>query len=422
MGKQVTAVIVGAGHRGLCYAGYALSHPDELKIVAVVDPAEHRLAGAAKIHDIPKEMCFRSVEELIARPKLADAVINGTMDRLHIPTSLPLLEAGYDLLLEKPIAPSAADVLQLRDTARKHERKVMICHVLRYAPFYTAIRQLVADGEIGDLISVQTQENVSYHHMAVGFVRGKWRREGESNSMLMAKCCHDLDLITWMKSGIAPARVSSFGSLTQFKPENAPEGSGTRCLSDCKIEETCPYSAKKHYIEQGFWGFYAWEPVEHLGLDEAGKLESLRTDNPYGRCVWRCDNDVVDHQSVIVEFADGSTATHNMTGATSRPSRWMHLIGTKGEIEGVMDEGSFVIRHMDARRGHEYTEKQVNVKVTGDGHGGGDLRLAEDFVHVLQGKPHSISTTSLDDSIYGHLIGFAADESRHEGRVVEIIL
>ncbi len=404
----------------MCYARHALRHPDEFKIVAVADPNPHRRASAAKIHDIPADMCFETAEELASRPKFADAAINGTMDRLHIPTSLPLLKAGYHLLLEKPIAPSAADVLLLQETAQKYGRTVMICHVLRYAPFYAAIRQRVADGEIGDLVSVQTQENVSYHHMAVGFIRGKWRIEDESNSMLMAKCCHDTDLIAWMKSGITPKKVASFGSLMQFKPENAPEGSGKRCLVDCKIEETCPYSAKKNYIEQGLWGMYAWESVEHLNLDTEGKLESLRTDNPFGRCVWQCDNDVVDHQAVIVEFEDGSTATHNMVGGTSRPGRWIHLIGTTGEIQGDIRDGFFVVRHMDARAGHEYSEEKIDVTGSEDGHGGGDGRLAADFAHIMAGKEHSISTTSLEDSVYGHLIGFTADDSRRQGRVIEI--
>jgi predicted dehydrogenase len=420
MAKQVTAIIVGAGHRGLCYAEYALKHPDEFRIVGVADPNEFRRKQAAEIHGIPPEMCFETAEELAARPKFADAVINGTMDRYHIPTSLPLLEAGYDLLLEKPIAPTADEVVQLKDVARRNDRKVMICHVLRYAPFYTAIRRKVLDGEIGELQSVQTQENVSYHHMAVGFVRGKWRREADSTPMLMAKCCHDLDLVTWMKSGVTPKSVASFGSLTYFKPENAPEGSGTRCLADCKIEGTCPYSAQKHYIEQGLWGFYAWEGIETSDMSVETKLKSLQEDNPYGRCVWHCDNDVVDHQAVIVEFADGSTATHDMVGGVSRPCRTMHLIGTNGEIEGVTEQGSFVVRHHDARAEHEYSEERIEVNVKGDGHGGGDLRLAEDFVRVLQGDPPSISSTSLDDSVYGHLIGFAAEESRHDHRVVQI--
>lgn len=418
--KPITAVIIGAGHRSVCYGRYGIAHPDELRVVAVAEPNEFRRKQAAQEFGIPQDMCFETADELSSRPRLADAAINGTMDRQHIPTSLPLLEQGYDLLLEKPIAPTAAEVLLLRDTARRHGNKVMICHVLRFAPFYAAVRQKVADGEIGQVLSVQTQENVSYHHMAIGFVRGKWSRESDSTSMLMSKCCHDMDILTWMESGINPLAVSSFGSRSYFRPERAPAGSGTRCLLDCAIEADCPYSARKNYIEQGLWGFYAWQPVEHLGLDIEGKLESLREDNPYGRCVWACDNDVVDHQAVIVEFADGCTASHNMVGGTSRPCRSIHLIGTEGEIQGVMDEGTFVVRHPDARAGHEYSEERIDLSVKGDGHGGGDHRLVADFVRVLRGQPASISTTSLEDSIHGHLIGFAADQSRVEHRVIPI--
>ena len=430
MSKLTTAVIVGAGHRGLCYANYALKHPEEFKIVGVADPNAFRREQAARIHDIPPENCFSTAEELAARPRLADAVINGTMDREHVPTSIPLLRAGYHILLEKAIAPTEGAVRELQAVARETGRTVMICHVLRYAPFYLEVKKRVLAGEIGRLMSIVTEENVSYHHMAVGFVRGKWNRE-EVGTMLMTKCCHDLDLITWFMSGTLPTdrdarsggtpkSVSSVGGLIYFRPENAPPGSGTRCLLDCAIEETCPYSAKKHYVEQGLWSFYAWEAIEDSDMSLETKLKSLREDNPLGRCVWHCDNDVVDHQAVNIEFSDGCTAVHNMVGGVSKPCRTIHLLGTEGEIQGVMDEGAFVIRHADARAGHEYSEETIDVRVSGDGHGGGDLRLAEDFVRTIQGESPSISCTSLEDSIYGHLIGFGADRSRREGRVIEI--
>lgn len=417
--RPVTAAIVGAGHRSVQYADYGLDHPDQLKTVAVVDPNEHRRADAARKYDVPKDMQFASIEEFLARGKIADAVINGTMDALHVPTSLPLLEAGYDLLLEKPIATSREDLLRLRDSARRFDRKVMICHVLRYAPFYTAIRKRVADGEIGRLISVQTTENVSYHHMAIGYVRGKWNRQEGGSTFLMAKSCHDIDLIAWMKSGIRPRLVASFGSLMYFRPENAPPGSGERCLVDCKIEDTCPYSARKHYIEREWWGYYAWEGIESRGLTDENKLEWLRV-GPFGRCVWRCDNDVVDHQTVIAEFEDGCTASHNLTSGTAFPCRAIHLIGTNGELQGVMEEGAYVIRHFDTTVQHGCSEERVELDVSGDMHGGGDLRLVEDFVRMLRGEEPSISTTNLEDSIQGHLMGFAADRSRMEGHVIEV--
>lgn len=415
--RPVTAVIVGAGHRSLIYASYALQHPDRFRIVGIVDPDEVRRRRTAEIHGFAPEFCFASIERLIGVPPIADAVINGTMDALHVETTLPLLQAGYEVLLEKPIGISEAEVLRLLEAARYYNRTVMICHVLRYAPFYNEMRRRVAAGEIGDILTIQSAENVSYHHMAMGFVRGKWRNmEHGKSSMLMAKCCHDLDLLAWMKSGIAPVQVSSFGGLTYFREQNAPEGSGLRCLDDCRIEETCFYSARKHYVEQRLWRSYVM-PNEFMGLvpTDEEKLESLRRSNPYGRCVWRCDNDVVDHQSVIVQFADGSTATHNMVGGSAKGFREIHLVGAKGEIQGVMEDGFFVVRKPDARAGHEYSEEKVVFAEADDMHGGGDLRLVEDFVRVVRREATSLASTSIEDSIYGHLIGFAADRSMKEG-------
>jgi hypothetical protein len=317
--SQITAVIIGAGHRSLGYASYAKEHPDELKIVAVAEPDDTRRLKASKMFDIPEKRCYRTAEELAGVPVFADVAINGTMDRHHVPTTLPLLEAGYHILLEKPLAPNEEDMGKLLFAVKKTTRKVMICHVLRHAPFYVEIHKFIESGEIGRIISIHTEENVSYHHMAVGFVRGKWNKR-IMNPMLLAKCCHDMDIITWIKSGVRPKHAASFGSLMYFRPENAPEGSGTRCIADCKIEYICPYSAKKNYIEQNLWGPYVWSCIESIPnptLEQ--KLESLRTDNPFGRCVWHCDNDVVDHQSVIVEFEDGSVATHDMVGGVSKP-------------------------------------------------------------------------------------------------------
>jgi hypothetical protein len=206
-----------------------------------------------------------------------------------------------------------------------------------------------------------------------------------------------------------------------FRPEKAPANSGTRCLVDCPIERECDYSARKHYLEQDLWGTYIWHCLEYLGEPTMeDKIESLSTDNPHGRCVWKCDNDVVDHQSVIAEFADGCVASHTLTTGTSKPCRTMHLVGTKGEIEGSVEDGSFVVRFPDVRPGGEFTETLVDLNVSMDMHGGGDLKLVGDFLQVVRGEEPSLSTTQLEDSMYGHLIGFAADVAMKERRIVEI--
>ena len=426
---MITAIIVGAGHRALCYASLSKIYPDRFKIVGVADPNMLRCKKCAAEFGFSEDMIFSDAADLARHGKLADAVINGTMDIDHVPTSILLLRAGYDILLEKPFAVSEKEVFELQKVVKETQRKVMICHVLRYADFYVAIKKRVINGEIGDIISLQTSEHVSYHHAANCFVRGKWRREDVCKStMLMSKCCHDLDLISWFMSGISPVRVSSMGGRHFFNEKNAPANSGEYCLIDCPLKDECNYSNKNinlNHIQR--WGAYSWAEIEHIENPtmEDYENELKRKDNPYARCIWKLDNNVVDRQSVIIEFANGAVATHNMVAGTSRPCRKIHIIGTCGEIEGIMDDSCFKIRKIDTRPDHEYSEETVDLTKYEDttgawgGHGGGDLKLADDFVSLLEGNPPSISCTSIDDSINGHLIGFFADKARLEKRVIE---
>ena len=427
---MITSIIVGAGHRAMVYASYAKLHPDKFKIVGVADPNKLRQEMVAKEYGLTPDQCFNSAEELAAKGKIADSVINGTMDRQHVPTTLPLLKAGYDVLLEKPFAISEAEARELHAAARKYHRRLMICHVLRYAPFYYEIKQRVLSGEIGRIINIQTAEHVSYHHVASCFIRGKWHRKDVcGSSALMAKCCHDLDLLAWFMSGISPEKVVSFGGLHYFCRKYAPENSGEYCLLDCPVEKDCLYSARKHCLDHpDRWAFYVWAGLENIENPTLQQKEEFlkRKDNPYSRCVWKLDNNVVDRQSVLVEFADGVTATHNMVCGTSRPMRKLHIIGSHGEIQGIMDDSKFTVRHIDLRPGHEYSETEIDLNIHGDttgafgGHGGGDLRLAADFVSLLEGNKPSISCTTLDDSINGHLIGFCADQSMEQNRIVNL--
>lgn len=427
--RPVTAVIVGAGHRSLIYASYSVRNSDQLKIIGVAEPNDIRRKSTAEKYKIPPQNCFASAEELYNKPPIADVIINGTMDSDHVRTSVPLLEAGYHVLLEKPIATDEQQLLKLYKTVRMTGRKVLICHVMRYNPFYVEIKKRVLNGDVGEILNIQTAEHVSYHHASVSFIRDKWNnREKCGSTMLMQKCCHDLDMLTWLKSGYSPVKVSSMGGRMFFREDKAPDKSGTRCLVDCPIEEECIYSARKIYLDHpNRWKFYVWRFLEHIDNPTIEqKEESLKTDNPHGRCIWKCDNDVVDHQSVVIEFNDGSTATHNLVAGAARASRKIHILGTKGEILGNNEDRSFIIRRPDPSpcTAMDFADEKIkintkNIETEQGGHLG-DLLLVKDFVSIIRGRKPSISTTSIDDSIYGHLIGFRADKAMRENKTKDL--
>jgi len=419
--RPVKIIIVGGGHRSLTYAQLSKIENDKMEIVGVADPDENRRISIAKEFNIPEDKCFSSAEELSSVPKFADAVINGTMDHIHVKTSIPLLKAGYDILLEKPFAVNEDEARELVDFAAEYGRKIMVCFILRYAPFYRKIKDVILSGKIGRIISIQTNEYVSYHHMSTSHVRGKWNNsERCHSSMLLAKCCHDLDIMMWLMSETKPSLVSSFGCNMQFKPENAPENSGTRCLVDCPLSEECLYSAKRLYIDHpDRWSFYVWDALENIEnptLED--KIELLKT-SPYGICAYKSDNNVVDHQTVNVLFENGATGTHNMIGGTSRGTRTIFITGTKGTVEGDFESGKFTVSEIDPRPGCEHYDTEYDLKVDNDTHGGGDLDLVRDFIDYVRGDETTVSCTSINDSLLGHLVVFLADKSRENNGIPE---
>ncbi|MBE6770836.1 MAG: Gfo/Idh/MocA family oxidoreductase [Ruminococcaceae bacterium] len=423
--EPLKTIIVGGGHRSLTYAALAEIESDKMVIVGVADPDDNRRSSIAKKFNIPPERCFKTAEELASAPKFADAVINGTMDHIHVKTSISLLKAGYDILLEKPFAVNEDEARELVAAANKYGRKIMVCFVLRYAPFYRKIKDIILSGEIGKIISIQTNEYVSYHHMSTSHVRGKWNNfEKCHSSMLLAKCCHDLDIMMWLMSETKPALVSSFGCNMQFRPENAPENSGTRCLVDCPLSEECLYSAKRLYIDHpDRWSFYVWDALEHNeNTTIEDKIELLKT-SPYGICAYKSDNNVVDHQTVNIFFENGATGTHNMIGGTSRGTRTIFITGTRGTIEGDFENGIFTLSKIDPRPGCEHNDTVFDLKIDNDTHGGGDLDLVRDFVAYVRGETPSVSCTSINDSMLGHLVVFLADKSRdNDGIPQKVIL
>ena len=371
------------------------------------------------LYGFSDDMCFESSDELASRGRLADFIINGTMDQQHVPTSLPLLKQGYDMLLEKPLAVNEEEMFELLDCAREHDSTVLICHVLRYAPFYRKIKDIILSGQIGSVINLQLAEYVSHHHIAVAYIRGKWNNQHPPYiPILLAKSSHDMDLMMWLKDE-SPQLVSSFGSDYQFRHDRKPEGGGTRCLTDCPLVDTCLYSAKSHYLDHpDRWDFYVWddlEDIEHPTLED--KRRSLETDNIHGRCMWEAEHDNVDHQVVTVHFADGATGTLNLVGGTAKGDRTLHIVGTRGEIQGAFGDDEFILRTITPSTPTGYTEEVIQAADADDvlaqigGHGGGDLKVVEDFVNILYGETPSVSATTLEDSVTGHLAVFRAGDA-----------
>jgi len=419
--KRIDIVIVGAGNRANKYAELSLKKPDEMRIVGIVEPDDVRMKFIRERYHVPEENCFSNMEDFLKREKFADGVINGTMDQLHVETSIPVLEKGYDLLLEKPFCTNEKDLWKLQETAERTGRKVMICHVLRYTPYYSAIKRHLLDGDIGDVVSLQLSEHVSYHHFGVSYIRGKWANESVCGSpLLLAKSSHDIDLMMWLKGGAKPVSVASFGQDYKFTPDKKPAGAGKNCLLDCpaEVEKNCIYSARQNYLEPELH----W--TQHLERGLKGKEVNyenckellMNPDNNYGRCMWDCKHDVVDNQGVIVNFEDGTTGTFTLVGAAAKAERNLHIVGTKGEIKGVFEDNRYIIRKPISN--NKFEEIEYNLGDHGDmsgeygGHGGGDLRLVEDFVYSLNGEEPSISCTSLEDSIYSHLTVFRAEKAR----------
>lgn len=417
--KPVTVVLVGAGHRSQWYGLYSKKYPDEMKVVGVADPNPIRRREFQAEFDIPDKNLFESAESLTKKGKIADAAINGTMDDIHVSTSIPLMRAGYDILLEKPFALNEEDMRTLYRVKKETGRRIMICHVLRYANFYQAIHEEIRKGTLGKILSIQASEYVSYHHMSIAYVRGKWNNSEKCKSgILLAKSCHDLDIIMWLM-GSAPQAISSFGSLMYYTADNAPEGAGTRCMVDCPHVDTCNYSAKRLYIDHpDRWRFYVWTELE--GKDNVtieDKIRLLKEDSPFGRCIFKCDNNVVDHQTIAIHFKNGATASMNMIAGTGKDERTIHIVGSKAEIYGSFEDGAFTVREIDPSPGMECRTRIVRpLAERVAGHGGGDEKLVRDFVRYVKGLETSQSLTSLEDSIYGHQAVFLAEKSRESGQ------
>jgi predicted dehydrogenase len=447
MNMKKKLILIGAGDRGQVYASYALKNPDKLNVVAVADPNGLRRERVAKTHGIGPSNQFDGWEDILSRPQMADGAIIATQDSLHVGPAVKALELGYEVLLEKPMALTRNDCEALVEVSRKTGRTLNVCHVLRYTDFFSKIKEVIQSGIIGEIYTIFHAENVAYYHMAHSYVRGNWRSIALSSPIILAKCCHDLDLIAWF-AGSRPRKINSVGVLSHFKPENAPPGAPGRCTDGCPEEKECLYNAVDTYlygkhlklalakeapipialaanamlkyprlsaIVPGLKQYLIWKewPTSTItdDLSKDGIMTALKT-GPYGRCVYFCDNDQVDHQETAIEFENGITAILRMHGHSEIEGRTIRIDGSKGTLKGKFGGKTGLDIHIHA-------SKKITYKLKADilGHSEGDNRIMENFLQVMNGGK---GQTDAAESLVSHNMAFAAHESRLENRVVEL--
>ena len=394
------AITIGAGLRGDIYADYALSHPGEMQLIGVAEPHDKRRSDFTKKHNIKNENSLVTWQDVFAREKWADVVMICTPDSEHYGPAMAAIEQGYDILLEKPISPSPKECEEIAAAAKEKGVKIVVCHVMRYMPFFKSIKEVIDSGEIGKVRTVVHNENVGHVHQSHSFVRGNWRNSYLSSPMILQKSCHDMDILQWL-IGKDCVQLSSLGSLSYFNQENCPEGAPPRCTDGCTVD--CPYDTRKLYIKGDNPWFRSVSAGHNDPTDE--EVEESLKNGPYGRCVYQCDNNVVDHQVVSMEFEEGITVIFSMTAFTPETSRSIKIMGTKGQIKGHTEHDKIIVSNFMTGE-----DREITFSSTG-GHGGGDVGIMQAFCdYVRGGEVAGISEVQI--SAKNHLMCFAAEESR----------
>ena len=416
LGRPLTAITCGAGNRGNVYGGYAVNFPEQIKIVGVAEPIPVRNERYTKVHSIPEENRFKTWEDVFKKPKFADAIIITMPDNLHYVPCMKALEMGYDVLLEKPMAQTEQECRNILSMVKKTGRIVAICHVLRYTPYFIKMKKLIADGAVGELISIQHMEPIEHIHMSHSYVRGNWHNSKDTTPIILAKSCHDLDILRWM-IGQPCNSISAMGDLKWFRKENAPAGSPGRCTDGCPAEKDCPYSALKVYGQNRNW-CYVFDLPEEKEKQQEFVMEKLRTTN-YGRCVYHMDNDQPDHYITSIQFGKNITANFSMEAFTSYSGRRTRIMGAMGDMVGDMNE--LVVSDFRTNKSVKLIPSAEDTDVLAkSGHGGGDWSLMRDFVQAVVNKDPKYLTSTIDQSIESHIMGFAAEQSRLSGKIIPV--
>lgn len=411
-------IVIGCGLRGKSYSDIMHdSFGEHFEIVAVAEPVDSRRNYMKEKHNLEENMCFSTWEPILAMPKFADIVIIATMDRDHFDPAMAAIEKGYDLLLEKPVAPTPEECRKIQYAAEEKGVFVLVCHVLRFTKFFIALKNIIDSGEIGKVMNIQHIEGVGDVHQSHSFVRGNWGNSDQSSPMILQKTCHDMDILAWL-IGKQCTAVQSFGSLSYFTRENAPEGAPERCIEGCPHGDECPYNAVKLYLESDSEWFRCASTKKINPTDD--DVRDAMWNTQYGKCVYKCNNNVVDHQTVNLKFGDDVFVDFAMSAFT-RGGRVLRIMGTKGEITATMsgdkiDVYSFITKKT---RHHDCNSDSAVESIVG-GHGGGDVGIIDALKNLVNGKT-SKSICSIAESCDNHMISFAAEESRiNGGKVIEL--
>lgn len=408
--------ILGCGSRGRTYARIAATMPDRYELVAVADHHEAKTTTLAELREPGAIKVFDSDEAFFAEGKIADLLIIATQDAQHYDHAMQAMELGYDLLLEKPAAETLERCEALHDKAVEKSLRILPCFVLRYTPFYMAVRDFIDSGQLGKVVTIRASEGVEAFHQAHSYVRGHWSNTEKSSPMIVAKCSHDTDLMCWF-AGSHPEVVTSLGSLEWFKNENAPMGAPERCTDGCPEAGNCIYDAHRYLGEKRNFLRMVMPGAEGetgaYELPEEPIMEFLRTSD-WGRCVYRCDNNVVDHQVVAAKMENGVTASLTMTAFDC--NRTIEVHGTKGSLRGggpLQDGGAYELWFRDHGSGDI---EQIPVpEPEADGyasHGGGDFGIINSLDRLFVG-PDAMPPGL--EGIAGHRLAYRAENSRLAG-------
>ncbi|MCL2477913.1 MAG: Gfo/Idh/MocA family oxidoreductase [Treponema sp.] len=409
--KPIKALLLGAGSRGMyTYGDFALRNPGVLQIVAAAEPVAEKRRQIQKEHHIAPEYLYTTWEDAFKKLPPVEAVIIATQDQMHTGPIIKSMEANLQILCEKPIVNSLEDCHSVEKTAAGFKKIFMVAHVLKYTTFFCKLKELLDQGRIGRLVGINLTENVGHIHMSHSFVRGNWRNTAESSPMILQKSCHDMDILAWL-AGSPCETLSSYGSLNYFKAENAPKGAPKRCLEGCPHMNECPYHVAKIYL-----GTYTGWPVNVITTDLSlkGRMKALE-EGPYGRCVFHCDNDVVDHQTVSMRFTNNVMANFTMSAFTMATHRNITLFGSAGEITGDMEDMKITVKDFSTR-----DIDSISLAEPLGGHSGGDSAFISDFAACVRGEG-GVGRNMVRNSFESHYMAFAAEDSRlGNGKLVRL--